>query len=217
MAKPYVPYEGPIVSREDAIKLGLTRFFDGKPCKYGHVDQRHVSNRDCKVCSDERSRVRQREKPEAVRAAIDRHRMANLELMRARDRERHRREYIVDPEVHLTRNRRNKRIRYEVKAGRPKPSVCEICRGNGGHHGICFDHCHATGKFRGWICDRCNKVLGLVGDEAELLRKMVEYLERANGRTVSKAKTEPPQKQLCASRQREGAEGSGSGQLSNPG
>jgi hypothetical protein len=32
-----------------------------------------------------------------------------------------------------------------------------------------FGHC--------WLCDRCNKVLGLVRDDIGLLRAMVSYLE----------------------------------------
>ena len=47
------------------------------------------------------------------------------------------------------------------KAGRPRPSKCEIC-GRGGV--ICFDHCHVTEKFRGWLCRKCNNALGMVDD-----------------------------------------------------
>lgn len=66
--------------------------------------------------------------------------------------------------------------------GRSRPSVCEICgesgygRGNKPEAGICFDHDHATGVPRGWLCDRCNKVLGLVKDNHELLRYLAIYL-----------------------------------------
>src|SRR5258706_2383981 len=63
-------------------------------------------------------------------------------------------------------------------AGRPRPDVCDICKQN--NRWICFDHCHASGRFRGWICDRCNKVLGLVEDDPALLRALAEYLERSD-------------------------------------
>lgn len=26
---------------------------------------------------------------------------------------------------------------------------------------LCLDHDHATGEFRGWLCDRCNKLIGM--------------------------------------------------------
>lgn len=39
-----------------------------------------------------------------------------------------------------------------------------------------IDHCHATGKVRGVLCNRCNTVLGLVGDQAELLNSLAGYV-----------------------------------------
>lgn len=56
-----------------------------------------------------------------------------------------------------------------------KPSSCEICNMTGK---IVLDHNHETKKFRGWICDRCNRCLGLLKDNSALLRKAVDYLER---------------------------------------
>jgi len=69
-------------------------------------------------------------------------------------------------------NRRNLE-KLERVAGRPKPDTCEIC-GKGGK--ICYDHSHKTGKFRGWLCSRCNLYLGGVQDNIEILNKMVTYL-----------------------------------------
>ncbi len=73
----------------------------------------------------------------------------------------------------------------DILAGRPRPTICDICGGasggNGYHGNIVFDHCHQHGHFRGWLCDRCNKFLGAVEDDANLLRKMIAYLERHKG------------------------------------
>jgi hypothetical protein len=40
-----------------------------------------------------------------------------------------------------------------------------------------IDHCHATGKVRGLLCNGCNTILGLVSDSAERLSKLTEYLK----------------------------------------
>ena len=72
----------------------------------------------------------------------------------------------------------------DIVAGRPRPTICDICGGSH-HNGIVFDHCHQHGHFRGWLCDRCNKTLGAVEDDVALLRKMIVYLER------NKTKTSP--------------------------
>lgn len=38
------------------------------------------------------------------------------------------------------------------------------------------DHCHATGKVRGILCQSCNTALGSFKDNVERLRASVEYL-----------------------------------------
>jgi hypothetical protein len=62
--------------------------------------------------------------------------------------------------------------------------VCAICgtndpgRGNGGQRRhFSIDHDHLTGRVRGLLCDRCNRVLGRMDDSPELLRKAAMYLE----------------------------------------
>jgi len=41
-----------------------------------------------------------------------------------------------------------------------------------------IDHDHATGKFRGLLCFRCNLGLGLFKDNSMFLRKAVKYLKK---------------------------------------
>lgn len=83
------------------------------------------------------------------------------------------------------RNRRFKDAREAGRvaaAGRARPERCELCGeiGEGNTNsvpGIVWDHDHASGAFRGWLCHRCNRALGQVKDSRELLMKMVRYLE----------------------------------------
>jgi len=42
------------------------------------------------------------------------------------------------------------------------------------------DHCHKTGKWRGLLCLRCNKSIGAFGDDIQLLRAALTYLEKFN-------------------------------------
>ena len=41
---------------------------------------------------------------------------------------------------------------------------------------LCMDHNHDTGEFRGWLCSRCNKILGLAKDNEDVLFALTEYL-----------------------------------------
>ena len=43
MVKPYVPYDGPIVTRAEAQTAGLRRFFTGELCKNGHYAERTLN------------------------------------------------------------------------------------------------------------------------------------------------------------------------------
>ena len=67
----------------------------------------------------------------------------------------------------------NKLKKQETRAGRKRPSRCELCSDT---VKICFDHDHSTGQFRGWICHRCNLAIAFAKDSPELLIKMSKYL-----------------------------------------
>ena len=42
---------------------------------------------------------------------------------------------------------------------------------------LCMDHCHATGIFRGFLCDHCNRALGYFRDSEANIMKALEYLK----------------------------------------
>lgn len=43
---------------------------------------------------------------------------------------------------------------------------------------LSVDHCHATGKVREILCQRCNHFLGRVEEKTELLQAMIDYLNK---------------------------------------
>lgn len=68
-------------------------------------------------------------------------------------------------------------------APRPMPDQCEVCgsfKEEFKKKVLCYDHCHKTNKFRGWLCMRCNFALGLVKDNIETLQGLIEYLRKNN-------------------------------------
>lgn len=60
--------------------------------------------------------------------------------------------------------------------------LCKICGGEGfkmhknKKHGLNLDHCHKTGKVRGWLCDNCNRGLGLLQDDITVLEAAIDYI-----------------------------------------
>lgn len=59
---------------------------------------------------------------------------------------------------------------------------CAICKtSDWGRPSPSIDHDHETNKVRGLLCNRCNRVLGLIGDSIPILKEMIKYLEE-NGK-----------------------------------
>jgi hypothetical protein len=56
---------------------------------------------------------------------------------------------------------------------------CAIC---GTHQNnlkltLAVDHCHTTNKTRGLLCNTCNRGIGYLHDDIELLQKSIDYLK----------------------------------------
>jgi len=54
------------------------------------------------------------------------------------------------------------------------PEFCQVCGSSGK---VLVDHCHETGKVRGFLCSGCNLALGHVGDSRDVLLKLAEYVK----------------------------------------
>lgn len=91
-------------------------------------------------------------------------------------RESMRRNRARDPEKYRAIGRRHRGL---PEATRPQPECCELCgKPEPSTRGLCLDHDHETGAFRGWLC-HCNTSIGGLGDNVAGLRRALDYLERA--------------------------------------
>lgn len=59
---------------------------------------------------------------------------------------------------------------------------CDVVGGvkRAGFRRLVVDHCHATGKLRGMLCDFCNTALGKLGDSAQGVKKLLSYIEKTS-------------------------------------
>lgn len=61
---------------------------------------------------------------------------------------------------------------------------CKICNidmetfsfDNNKFNTLCIDHCHNTGKVRGFLCNNCNRALGLLKDDPNVLLSAYKYI-----------------------------------------
>lgn len=117
------------------------------------------ANRDAVLV---RARAAARANPERGRAAMKAWRERNPEKARAASLRHKRRQYGV-----------------ENPSGEVKVGAC--------HNGQCtyvgplqLDHDHRTGRFRGWLCRRCNLALGALEDSGAVARGLADYADLHN-------------------------------------
>jgi hypothetical protein len=73
------------------------------------------------------------------------------------------------------------------KMAPPMPTHCECCGASAKDRPLgklVLDHDHKTGKFRGWICDKCNIGIGKLGDDVEGIQRAIDYLNRVKDREI---------------------------------
>lgn len=189
------------MTKADAQAQHLMFYYSGYPCRSGHFTKRRAINGACVECEQIKSKAyaslpaeqQQKLRDKAVRSY---HR--NLENNRHKARIR-----SQDPETkarikalkaarrlnpeYKKRERALARQKERERQGLPIPTraapadnVCECCGLMQYGAALALDHDHPTDKFRGWLCSRCNRAMGLFGDSIEGLMKAVHYLERAN-------------------------------------
>lgn len=91
-----------IISRKDAKFAGLKFYFTGKPCKYGHLSLRRVSETGCAQCSATKLRKWRSENREKSRAIANAWRNKNICKMQAQERER----YAKNPQKFIEKQQR---------------------------------------------------------------------------------------------------------------
>ena len=149
-------------------KRGAEYYETGKPCGRGHIAPRLVSTRTCTEC--------QRETREAWRQKNPEKHKAHGNAWRAHNSAYFQQEHVKERMRNFYRKKKG-----IPPATRPTPERCECCNepfrsGKATH----LDHDHVTGKFRGWLCNRCNMGLGNLGDSIEGVERAIAYLRRAD-------------------------------------
>ena len=54
--------------------------------------------------------------------------------------------------------------------------ACAICRAE--FPRLLIDHCHASGKVRGLLCNNCNTGIGMFSDDPQLMQAAAQYVRQ---------------------------------------
>jgi hypothetical protein len=131
----------------------------------------------CRPCEALRARIRREQDPEKHRAAVREWGARNPDKRRARLESWHK----ANPEMKKVYRRRELYGTDGVALLQEQGGACAICNTDLAalpsrrRH---VDHCHGTGKVRGWLCNDCNLGLGRFQDAPDRLRSAIAYLEK---------------------------------------
>lgn len=114
-------------------------------------------------------------------AALKQWRAANPEKRKKQARENSRRRREADPRAAAAANRKHRGL---PEPTRTQPRYCECCASPATGRNMHLDHCHATGRFRGWLCTNCNVGIGNLGDNLVGVQRAMLYLRRNSPRVV---------------------------------
>lgn len=54
---------------------------------------------------------------------------------------------------------------------------CATCGKEEINKRLAIDHCHKSGKIRGLLCYNCNRAIGLLNDDVDVMKNIIKYLE----------------------------------------
>lgn len=71
-----------VISRKEALLLKRKRYFTGEPCKYGHIDERYLSDGRCAECCRIKLRKKYKNDPDKARQRVKNYRVNNPEKVK---------------------------------------------------------------------------------------------------------------------------------------
>jgi len=78
--------------------------------------------------------------------------------------------------------RYNINVKHCLKLEKKQKYKCKLCyrkqQKTGQYTSLCIDHCHKCSKLRGLICHACNRGIGLLQENIQLLNRIIKYLKR---------------------------------------
>jgi hypothetical protein len=183
-----------IITKQEAVKLGLDRYFTGKPCKHGHIAERRVRNSGCVKCASKYERNwQQNNKSKVVNINKKSYKKWISKDENRQNTNDYMKQYRSTPVGQLATRRNNNKLTFEQRKdarlknryGISLNEYNEMVNSQDSKCAICcetidvlyVDHDHDTGAVRELLCSSCNKGLGHFKDNPTFLRQAAQYIE----------------------------------------
>lgn len=161
------------ITKQEAKRLGLIRFFTGEPCKHSHVSERRVSSGECIECNLISAR-----KHKATEKWVSR----RAERIEGKKKTGEWQLYCRDKHLRLKYGLSQVAVEAMAKA---QNNGCAICgtaitpEYTGSTDTTAHvDHNHRTGKVRGLLCHHCNKAIGHFKENINIMQNAISYLRQ---------------------------------------
>jgi hypothetical protein len=128
-----------------------------------------------------------RKNPDYMKGYMKRYRAENLERLQAEDRERGKLREPAKRRREWLKEKYGITVEQYLDMAEAQQQTCPLCervcaKSESRESGLHVDHDHVTGKVRGLLCGRCNKLLGKLGDSLEGAERFMDRLRVYLGR-----------------------------------
>lgn len=177
-------------SRQSAREAGLKTYI-GQPCVKCNTSIRFTTNCHCAQCNKTSLRgYHKANREKAQQYKREKQPIATQQLREWRDAHPEQSKAIIKKSQNKRQQSGKRRIydlryRYGLtqeqfdQMNERQGYACAICRLAWSEEVVMsVDHDHTDGRVRGLLCGKCNRMIGLSGDNVVILRQAIGYLEK---------------------------------------
>lgn len=93
-------------------------------------------------------------------------------------RDENREKYLLGKKVNRLKSKYSLSIEEFNSMVLSQNGVCAICFSTTSSGLLCVDHNHTTGKVRGLLCHVCNRSLGMMKEDVNILQSAINYIQK---------------------------------------
>lgn len=155
---------------ECKIEKNKTEFSRDKTLKDGYTYS-------CKLCRNKKYKEWVRNNPDKIKIIYEQNRIkSNIHYHTENGQKIYRKNHLK--KYNMTIDEYGKKVEEQN-------NLCAICNepeNQKKNKHLCVDHSHITNENRGLLCSNCNRAIGLLKDDIEILKKAIIYLTKYNNK-----------------------------------